>query len=156
MKTLAFLLMLLVVPLHSVGAQFEGAGFSREPLAAHHGNAGQVSAAACLCAARVADFSQVPFFMPSSQLANDPWFGTDKVRHFFVSAMLQSLGYGALRALDVRHGGALAGASVVTAGFGVGKELSDRRRGSGVSARDLIWNAAGAGAATLLLVRTER
>ena len=94
--------------------------------------------------------------MPTRQAEDDRWFGTDKVRHFFVSAMLQSLGYGTLRALDVRHGSALAGASVITAGFGIGKELSDRRHGRNVSARDLIWDAAGAGAASLLLVRTER
>jgi putative lipoprotein len=94
--------------------------------------------------------------MPARQAEDDQWFGTDKVRHFFVSAMLQSLGYGTLRALDVRHGSALAGASVITAGFGIGKELSDRRHGRSVSARDLMWDAAGAGAASLLLVRTER
>jgi uncharacterized protein YfiM (DUF2279 family) len=86
----------------------------------------------------------------------DPWFGPDKVRHFFVSAAIQSLGYGVLRAFDVEHGGALGGASVVTAGFGVGKELSDRRRGYGVSARDLVWDAAGAAAVSLLLASTER
>ena len=94
--------------------------------------------------------------MPPRQAEDDKWFGTDKVRHFFISAMLQSLGYGTLRAFDVRHGSALAGASVITAGFGIGKELNDRRHGRNVSARDLIWDAAGAGVASLLLARTER
>lgn len=86
----------------------------------------------------------------------DRWFAGDKVRHFFTSAMLQSLGYGTLRAMDVEHGAALAGASVVTAGFGIGKEFSDRRRGYGFSVRDLVWDAAGAVAISVLLTRTER
>ena len=86
----------------------------------------------------------------------DPWFGPDKVRHFFVSAAIQSLGYGALRATEVEHGTALAGASAVTAAFGIGKELSDRRQGRRISVRDLVWDAAGAAAVSALLARTER
>jgi len=99
------------------------------------------------------------FPIPTSQApqaVEDRWFAPDKVRHFFTSALLQSLGYGALRAMDVEHGSALAGASVITAGFGVGKELSDRRRGYGFSVRDLVWDAVGAAAVSVLLARTER
>ena len=88
--------------------------------------------------------------------APDRWFAPDKVRHFFTSALLQSLGYGTLRAMDVEHGSALVGASAVTAAFGIGKELSDRRRGYGFSGRDLVWDAAGAAAVSALLARTER
>jgi uncharacterized protein YfiM (DUF2279 family) len=101
--------------------------------------------------------SRVP--KPESQALQadeDRWFAADKVRHFFTSALLQSVGYGTLRAMDVEHGVALAGASVITAGFGVGKELSDRRRGYGFSLRDLVWDAAGAAAVSVLLARTER
>ena len=87
---------------------------------------------------------------------SDRWFASDKVRHFFTSALLQSLGYGTLRAMDVEHGAALAGASVATAGVGIGKELSDRRRGYGFSVRDLVWDVAGAAAVSVLLARTER
>lgn len=86
----------------------------------------------------------------------DPWFGPDKVRHFFTSALVQSLGYGALRAVDVEHGAALASATVITSGFGLGKELHDRRRGYGFSVRDLVWDAAGAAAISVLLAHTER
>jgi uncharacterized protein YfiM (DUF2279 family) len=92
----------------------------------------------------------------SQSAAPDRWFAPDKVRHFFTSALLQSLGYGTLRAMDVEHGSALVGASVVTAAFGIGKELSDRRRGYGFSGRDLVWDAAGAAAVSALLARTER
>ena len=86
----------------------------------------------------------------------DPWFGPDKARHFFVSAALQSLSYGALRAAEVEHGTALGGASAVTAAFGIGKELRDRRQGRRISVRDLVWDAAGAAAVSVLLARTER
>jgi uncharacterized protein YfiM (DUF2279 family) len=86
----------------------------------------------------------------------DPWFAPDKVKHFFTSAALQSLAYGALRAADAEHGPAIAGASIVTAAFGIGKELSDRSKGRPFSVPDLVWDAAGAVAASLLLQRTER
>ena len=86
----------------------------------------------------------------------DGWFGPDKVKHFLTSAFLQSATYATLQAAGAERGTALAGASVVTMTAGVGKEWLDRRNGGPFSGRDLAWNAAGAGAATLLLVRTAR
>jgi uncharacterized protein YfiM (DUF2279 family) len=86
----------------------------------------------------------------------DPWFGPDKLQHFFASAFVQSLGYGTLRAVGAEHRVALAGATAGTIVAGVGKELRDRRTHGDVSARDLVWDAAGAASATLLLVRTVR
>ena len=86
----------------------------------------------------------------------DRWFGTDKVKHFLTSAFVQSATYATLQAAGVERGTALAGASVVTLSVGVGKEWLDRRRGGAFSGRDLVWDAAGAGAATLVLVRTQR
>lgn len=86
----------------------------------------------------------------------DPWFGLDKVKHFFVSAFVQSVAYGTLRATNVDHRSSMYGATAVTALLGVGKELRDRRGGSGFSVRDLIWDAAGAGTAGLLLDRARR
>jgi putative lipoprotein len=86
----------------------------------------------------------------------DAWFSRDKAQHFLMSAFIQSAGYGALRGAGVRHGTALGGASVATAAVGVGKELHDRRVKGDFSARDLTWDAAGAGAMTLLLTHTAR
>jgi putative lipoprotein len=86
----------------------------------------------------------------------DGWFGPDKLQHFFTSAFVQSIGYGALRRAGADNGAAIAGASAVTAAVGVGKELRDRRVRGDFSARDLLWDAAGAGSATVLLVRTIR
>jgi len=84
----------------------------------------------------------------------DRWFGADKVKHFFVSAFAQSVAFSTLRAAGASRDGSLAGATAFTAAVGVGKELHDRPRVEGFSARDLVWDAAGAGAATLILYRT--
>jgi uncharacterized protein YfiM (DUF2279 family) len=86
----------------------------------------------------------------------DGWLSADKLQHFFSSAFVQSISYGALRGVGAGHAGALAGASVTTAAVGVGKELYDARHRGDPSARDLVWDAAGAGAVSLLLVRTAR
>ena len=86
----------------------------------------------------------------------DPWFSRDKAQHFLMSAFIQSAGYGALRGIGVQHGPALGAASVATAAIGVGKELHDRRVKGDFSARDLTWDAAGAGGMSLLLAHTAR
>ena len=87
---------------------------------------------------------------------SDGWFGADKVKHFLASAFVQSVAFSSLEAAGLERATALAGATLATTAVGVGKELLDRRAGGLVSGRDLAWNAAGAGAATLLLLRTER
>jgi uncharacterized protein YfiM (DUF2279 family) len=96
-------------------------------------------------------FSLGPAVLPS-----DHWFAGDKLQHFFTSAFVQSMSYGSLRTVGVGHGAALAGATAVSAVAGVGKEVHDLRTTGEFSLRDLTWDAAGAGAATVLLVRTKR
>jgi putative lipoprotein len=88
--------------------------------------------------------------------SGERWFGPDKLQHFFTSAFVQSASYGALRRAGVEQGPAIMGASLATAAVGVGKELHDRRSGRPFSVGDLAWDAAGAGSATVLLVRTVR
>jgi putative lipoprotein len=88
--------------------------------------------------------------------ARDGWFGPDKLQHFFTSAFVQSVGYGMLRRAGADQGPAITGASVATAIAGVGKEVYDRRTKGDFSVRDLVWDAAGAGSASLLLVRTVK
>jgi uncharacterized protein YfiM (DUF2279 family) len=83
------------------------------------------------------------------------WLSADKLKHFFVSAFVQSVSYSALRTAHASRHGALAGASAVTLIVGVGKEIHDDRSGESFSVRDLAWDAAGAGAATALLSRTR-
>lgn len=86
----------------------------------------------------------------------DSWFSADKVQHFLAAAFVQSLAYGSLRGAGANHGTALAGASVTTAAVAVGKEIYDSRTHGDPSARDLVWDAAGAGAVSLLLSHTAR
>ena len=86
----------------------------------------------------------------------DRWFGADKLKHFFVAAFTQTVTYSALQAAKVRHQPALVGASAVTAVISVAKEVHDRRTTGLFSVRDLVWDAAGAGAATLLISRSAR
>ncbi len=88
--------------------------------------------------------------------AADPWFGPDKVQHFFVSMFLQSFTYSALRATKASHRSSFAGATVASAFFGVGKEIRDRRSTGLFSAKDLLWDAGGIGSATLLIGHSRR
>jgi len=86
----------------------------------------------------------------------DHWFESDKVKHFFMAALTQSVTYSALQLAGVRHDEAMASAWVVTAGVSVGKELHDRKAKGLFSVRDLVWDAAGAGAASALLYNAVR
>jgi uncharacterized protein YfiM (DUF2279 family) len=86
----------------------------------------------------------------------DGWFGADKLKHFFVAAFTQSVTYSTLQLARVRHDRALAGAWAVTATVSVAKELHDRRSYGLFSVRDLVWDAAGAGAATLVIQHSVR
>lgn len=88
--------------------------------------------------------------------SGDRWFGPDKLQHFFTSAFVQSAGYGLLRRVGADNGQAMAGASVVTALAGIGKEVHDHRERGQFSVRDLVWDAAGASSASVLLARTVK
>ena len=84
------------------------------------------------------------------------WFGSDKLKHFFMAAFTQSVSYSVLQAGRVEHDRALATAWAVTAAVSIAKEVHDRRSYGLFSVRDLVWDAAGAGAATLILRRAVR
>jgi putative lipoprotein len=88
---------------------------------------------------------------PDEHPGGDRWFGPDKVKHFFVAAFVQSVSYSVVRGVGARHEASLAAATGATAAVSVGKEIADRRAGGQVSVPDLVWDAAGAGAASLLL-----
>jgi uncharacterized protein YfiM (DUF2279 family) len=87
--------------------------------------------------------------------ARDPWFGPDKVKHFFVSAFVHSGAFSAMRAARVSHSNAQAIAGVTSISIGVGRETYDRRRGRPFSFKDLAWDAAGIVAAAALLNGTR-
>jgi uncharacterized protein YfiM (DUF2279 family) len=81
----------------------------------------------------------------------DPWFGEDKLKHFFTSFVVTSLSATGARAAGVgpetglRIGVGIAGAA------GLLKEVHDARRGGPFSIPDLTWNAAGIASGALLL-----
>ena len=81
------------------------------------------------------------------------WFGPDRIKHFFISFFVQSASYSVARTVNLGPGPSLAVATATTAAAGVSKEVWDRQRGGSFSRGDLAWDALGAGAATLLLVR---
>ena len=87
----------------------------------------------------------------------DSWFGIDKIKHFFISAFVESVSYSALQAAHVNRRPALAGAIGVSAAIGVARELHDKRTpGNHFSYRDLTWDALGIGAGVLMLERTVK
>lgn len=87
--------------------------------------------------------------------APDAWFGADKMKHFMMSAFIQSAAFSVARAARMPRSNAqfVGGVSSVT--MAVGKEVLDRRRGSRFSVRDLLWDGAGALAAAALLNGTR-
>ena len=91
---------------------------------------------------------------PGDHRGGDSWLGVDKVKHFFMAAFVQSVSYSAVRATGAPHASSLAAATAVTATVSVGKEWWDAHSGGTPSVRDLTWDAAGAGAATVLLARS--
>ena len=85
----------------------------------------------------------------------DNWFATDKTKHVFVAAFVQSISYTSLRAAKVPHAGALAGATVVTATVSLGKEIRDKQSGDVISGKDLFYDFVGITGASLLLQHTR-
>src|ERR1700674_4028698 len=91
------------------------------------------------------------------RVVEDSWFGIDKIKHFFMSAFIESVSYSALQAANVNHRSALAGAIGITAAFGVGREIHDSLNPNNIfSVKDLSWDAIGAGAGLVLLSHTIR
>ena len=90
-------------------------------------------------------------------VVRDTWFGPDKIKHFFMSAFIESVTYSALQAARVNHRPALGGAIGVTMAVGIGREIHDKRTpGNILSVRDLTWDAVGATAGAVLLAQTRR
>ncbi|MEP6495265.1 MAG: hypothetical protein ABJF01_21440 [bacterium] len=86
----------------------------------------------------------------------DRWLSSDKTKHFFTAAFVQSISFTGLRTTGLSRTGSFIGASAITSVISVGKEIHDRSSGGAASVKDLTWDAAGLAAATALLRRTER
>jgi putative lipoprotein len=88
---------------------------------------------------------------PPRAIDHDPWLGADKIKHFLLSAMLESMGTSAARAGGMKRGPALGVGTALTFTVGVGREAHDVRIGKGFSVKDLTWDVAGGVAAASLL-----
>jgi putative lipoprotein len=87
--------------------------------------------------------------------AGSRWFGEDKVKHFFASFVVSSIAASAGRAAGLSRDESLAVGAGIGAAAGLIKEGRDARNGGMFSIGDLVWDAAGLGAAYLLLQQTE-
>jgi uncharacterized protein YfiM (DUF2279 family) len=87
---------------------------------------------------------------------SDRWFAEDKAKHFLMSMFVQSGAFSAFRTTGMSRHDSLIGATIVTAGVGIGKELYDRKYGGDPSFRDLAADGAGIVAASLLLAQTPK
>ena len=80
----------------------------------------------------------------------DRWMGRDKLKHFFVSALVHGIGHSTVRSVGNRGQAQIAGAGAVVV-TGLWKEITDRRAGRPFSVRDLAWGMAGGTASAALL-----
>lgn len=81
----------------------------------------------------------------------DSFTGPDKVKHFFMSAFIEAVGFSALQAAGADRNVSIGAATTLTLGIGLAREIHDRRTKGLFSLGDLTWDAVGT-AATLLLV----
>lgn len=87
----------------------------------------------------------------------DPIPGADKVKHFFMSAFVQSVTFSVARAAGADRSNAQLVAGISSMSVGLLKEVRDARvgGGTGFSVPDLAFDAAGALAAAALLNGTK-
>lgn len=85
----------------------------------------------------------------------DPVIGVDKVKHFFIAGFVESMSFAGLQAAGSNRSAARASAITVTAIVSVAREVHDKRKKGLFSVRDLAWDAIGAGAALLVLNKTQ-
>ncbi|MFL5559476.1 MAG: VanZ family protein [Gemmatimonadaceae bacterium] len=99
----------------------------------------------------------VNLIFAQAAVTRDSWFGIDKIKHFFMSAFIESVSYSALQAAGIQHRPAMNGAIGITLGVGVAREIHDMRTpGKFFSVRDLTWDALGTAAGVALSSHTIR
>ncbi len=86
---------------------------------------------------------------------DDRWFGSDKAKHFFMSAFVESGAFSALRLTGMHRTPALNSAIGIATGVGVGKEVYDAFSGGDPSLKDVTWDVAGIAAAGVVLHQTK-
>ena len=87
---------------------------------------------------------------------DDSFFGIDKVKHFFIAGFVESMAFAGAQAAGSERSTARPVAIGAVGTVSVGRELYDWRAKGHFSVRDLVWDALGAGAALLVLNKTQR
>lgn len=113
-----------------------------------------VALSACTTAANGPPQPVVPASQPPRP--EDAFFGTDKVKHFFIAGFVETMAFAGAQAAGSGRSTARPVAIGTVAAVSLGRELYDRRRKGLFSVRDLAWDALGAGAALLLVNKTQR
>jgi uncharacterized protein YfiM (DUF2279 family) len=93
---------------------------------------------------------------PDSLTPRDTFLGPDKVKHFFMSAFVESIGFAGMEAVGASRESSIGTATAVTAAAGIGREIHDRITKHLFSFGDLAWDALGTGAALLMISHTQR
>lgn len=83
------------------------------------------------------------------------WWGSDKLKHFLMSALVHSTAFSIARSTGAQRSGAQTAGAASAITIGVWKELRDRRVGRPFSIGDLVWDGAGAATSAALLNRSR-
>lgn len=83
-------------------------------------------------------------------------FGIDKVKHFFIAGFIETVAFAGAQAAGSSRSTARSVAIGTAAVASIGREIHDGRTKGLFSIRDLAWDALGAGAALLVLNKTQR
>ena len=86
----------------------------------------------------------------------DAAFGPDKVKHFLIAGFVESIAFAGLQASGANRNTARSAALAAVVGASIGRELHDRKTKGLFSIPDLVWDALGAGAALLILNKTQK
>ena len=88
--------------------------------------------------------------------AKEPAFGPDKVKHFLIAGFVETVAFSGLQAVGASRNAARSGALAAVIGASVGREVHDRKTKGLFSIPDLVWDALGAGAALLIINKTQK
>ena len=86
----------------------------------------------------------------------DPWFGADKVKHFFIAGFVETLTFAGLEAAGASRSSARAGGIAAAGIVSIGREVHDAKVKKGASFRDLIWDGLGTAAALVVINKAQR
>jgi uncharacterized protein YfiM (DUF2279 family) len=82
-------------------------------------------------------------------------FHSDKAKHFFMAAFVESGAFSALRFTGMHREPSLNTAIGIAGGVSVGKEVYDHFSGGDASFKDLVWDGLGMAAAGVALHQTK-